>query len=421
MPVRVVMFLQGPIVIVAEKPVDGLVQAFTAAGAYPVVEAPWGDAPTAIDEIKPSAVVITDADGASPKFAQALTRRLSETVPYLPAVMRVRDETALPLPGVLPIGADAPVGQMIARLSSALRLRSLHATVIGRAKALQDERNIVADLPEGDPLDDATVLVVGRGPAYPALSTAVGERVGVMGALSLDGAAGCLGAREIDGLVIGDGLPARSLEAFFHVLADDPRFRDMPVAALGHGIEPETLGNFVRAPEPAMLVERMLPLVRARALEGQLKRLLDSIEHKGMLDARTGLLFADAFSRDLDRAIDDAAERGVALSIARFSFEEEMDRRASYDAARLISRLTRNIDFACRQDDGSIVAAFTQTDLKAAHVVARRLASVLKHTMLRADDGKPNSGPNVTLATLKDADTAGSLIARISSRPVAAA
>ena len=326
-----------------------------------------------------------------------------------------------PIPGVLPIGAEAPIGQMIARLSSAIRLRSLHATVIGRAETLKDERNIIADLPEGDPLDDATVLVVGRGPAYPALTTAVGERVGVMGALSLDGVAGCLGAREIDGLVIGDGLPARSLEAFFHAIADDGRFRDLPVAALGYGIEPENLGNFIRAPEPAMLVERMLPLVRARALEGQLKRLLSSIEHKGMLDARTGLLFADAFSRDLDRAIDDAADRGVALSVARFSFEEEMDRRASFDAARLISKLTRNIDFACRHDDGSIVAVFTQTDLKAAHVVARRLASVLKHTMLRADRERPNNGPAVTLATLKDADTAHSLIARVTPRPVAAA
>jgi hypothetical protein len=140
-----------------------------------------------------------------------------------------------------------------------------------------------------------------------------------------------------------------------------------------------------------------------------------------MLDARTGLLFTDAFSRDLDRAIDDAGERGVALSVARFSFEDEIDRRASLDAARLISKLTRNIDFACREDDGSIVAVFTQTDLKAAHVVARRLASVLKHTMLRANEGKPNSGPSVTLATLKDTDTAHSLIARVTSRPVAAA
>ena len=46
---------------------------------------------------------------------------------------------------------------------SAQRLRTLHATVLGRAQTLKDERNIVAELPTGDPLDDATVLLVGRG------------------------------------------------------------------------------------------------------------------------------------------------------------------------------------------------------------------------------------------------------------------
>ena len=56
--------------------------------------------------------------------------------------------------------------------------------------------------------------------------------------------------------------------------------------------------------------------------------------------------------------------------------------RAHIDAARLLSRLIRNIDFACREQDGSILAAFTETDLRSAHVVARRIASVLRHTMV---------------------------------------
>jgi hypothetical protein len=43
----------------------------------------------------------------------------------------------------LSIPDDAPVEQSIARITSALRLRTLHSTVIGRAKSLQDERNIV--------------------------------------------------------------------------------------------------------------------------------------------------------------------------------------------------------------------------------------------------------------------------------------
>ena len=71
--------------------------------------------------------------------------------------------------------------------------------VIGRAQSLKADRNIVADLPPGDPLDDATVLLVGRGRHHATLSVAVGERMGVMGALSIDAAARCLTAHPSNG------------------------------------------------------------------------------------------------------------------------------------------------------------------------------------------------------------------------------
>ena len=161
--------------------------------------------------------------------------------------------------------------------------------------------------------------------------------------------------------------------------------------------------------------------MRQRALEARLKRLLKSIDCKGMLDPRTGLLNADAFGRDLARAIDDANERGVGLSIARFSFDDAVDRRTSLDAARLISRLMRNVDFACRQDDGSILVVFTETDLRAAHVVARRLASVIKHTCsARRGRKRGTAQATVTLATLRPGDTPLTLMARIAPRTVAA-
>jgi hypothetical protein len=414
------MSLQGPIVLVAEKPAGGLVQAFTSAGAFPIIETRWSDAPAAVGSIKPSAVVLAEPDPADPGAALALAREIDSANPLVPVIARVRDGAAPALPDALPISADAPVERLIARLSSALRLRALHATVLGRARSLKSERNIVADMPEGDPLDDATVLVVGRGRQHPTLSVAVGERVGVMGALSVDFAARCLNAREIDGIVIGDGLPARQVDAFLTVLAEDPRFRDLPIAVLNAGGDADGLPNFLRGGNPHELIERILPLVRLRAFESGLKRLLQSIECKGMLDARTGLLHLDAFGRDLSRAIDDAGERGVGLSVARFAFEEEIDRRTSMDAARLMSRLMRNVDFGCRQDDGSIVTVFTETDLRHAHVVARRLASVLKHTMLRPDRERPALAPSVTLATLKPKDTLLTLMARVAPRPVAA-
>ena len=89
----------------------------------------------------------------------------------------------------------------------------------------------------------------------------------------------------------------------------------------------------------------------------------------------------EAFWRDLNRAVDDAEKRGIGLSIARFSFAHA-NRRLSVDAARVLSRLMRQVDFACREADNSIFAVFTETDLREAHVIARRIASVLKNTML---------------------------------------
>jgi len=74
----------------------------------------------------------------------------------------------------------------------------------------------VAELPAGDPLDDATVLLIGRGRHHATLSVAVGERMGVIGALSIDQGAGCLKAREVDGIVIGDGSPPVRLTPSLH-------------------------------------------------------------------------------------------------------------------------------------------------------------------------------------------------------------
>jgi hypothetical protein len=54
--------------------------------------------------------------------------------------------------------------------------------------------------------------------------------------------------------------------------------------------------------------------------------------------------------------------------------------------------------------------------LRAAHVVTRRIASVLKKVMLAAN-GMAGAEPAVTLATLKPSDTPDSLIARVVEEP----
>jgi len=169
-------------------------------------------------------------------------------------------------------------------------------------------------------------------------------------------------------------------------------------------------------------VARMAPLVRMHAFEARLKRMLMALETEGMFDPETGLLTRDSFERDLTKAMSDAADRSLPLSLARYSFDRAIDLRADLDSARLVKRLIRNIDFSCRDDDGSILVAFTQTDLRSAHVVARRIAAALKHhAMLTAHRGHGQITANVTLATHKNGDTIDSLLQRVlDSRMVAA-
>jgi GGDEF domain-containing protein len=317
------------------------------------------------------------------------------------------------------------IARMIARLQSAMRVRALHATVLRRIELFASKGGTMPILPVGDALEDATVLIAGRGPLYPALSVAMGERVKMIGALSVETAAKHLNEHDINGIVVGDGFSPKMVEAFLTVLAQDTRFRDIPVAVIGEAPSDfsETLTNIDHVDgDPARIDARMVPLVRMHAFEARLKRMLKALETDGMFDPETGLLTRDSFSRDLTKALSDASDRSLALSLARYSFAGAIDDRASLDAARFVARLTRNIDFACRDDDGAILLAFTQTDLRDAHVVARRIAAALKHhAMLTAHRGGGAVAVNVTLSTLKNGDTLDSLMMRVlGSRMVAA-
>jgi hypothetical protein len=416
------MALQGPFAVVADSQAPDVVDALRAAGAFPIIETTWADAPNALASIEPEAVVLAEPC-SDRSHADALAEALAAAREkagglYTPVIARTRDDGPAMLPEALAIAASAPPPRLVRRLSAALRIRTLHGTVLRRTRTLASRGEPVPALSANDPLDEANVLVAGRGRSYPTLSVAVGERVGVVGALSVESAARALNNRDIDGIIIGDGFSPKIVEALLTVLADDMRFRDLPVAVLGGApgaIEPFAieLANLERTAEgPQRLVERILPYVRLHAFGQRLKRMLKSLDARGMIDPDTGLLAHDAFWRDLNRAVGDAEKRGVGLSIARFSFDGS-DRRLGLDAARLVARLMRDVDFACREADNSIFAVFTETDLRAAHVVTRRIASVLKNTMLLADRKRSGLEADVTLATLKPTDNVDSLIARV--------
>src|SRR6185312_5386335 len=222
---------QGPIVVVAENPATGLLEALSAAGAFPIVETTWVDAPTAFLSVKPSAVIIAEP-GAAPNEASARMLGLQIATgdgPLAPVIALAEGAQEIALPIALPADASLPVERLIARLNAALRVRALHATVLRRIDTCAAEAGVTPALPSDDPLTDATVLIAGRGPLYPALSVALGEHVKLVGALSVENAARHLNARDIDGVVVGDGFSPRMVEAFLTVLAQEPRFRDTPV------------------------------------------------------------------------------------------------------------------------------------------------------------------------------------------------
>lgn len=412
-------------IVVAEHPAPSLIEALGAAGAFPIVETKWADAPTAFLTVKPAAVVI--AEPGIPAH-QASARMLCLQIatfngPIVPVIALVRGNDDVAVPIALPADAALPVERLLARLQSAMRVRALHATVLRRIELFTSRGGKLPMLPLGDALADATVLIAGRGPLYPSLSVAMGERVNIVGALSVEAAAKYLNARDIDGIVVGDGFSPRMVEAFLTVLAQEPRFRHIPVAVIGEAPPDfaETLPNIDQvAAEPARLVTRMLPLVRMRAFEARLNRMLKALDTEGMFDPETSLLTRDSFWRDLSKVVAESADRSMPLSVARFSFATHLDTRASLDAARLMSRLIRNIDFATRDEEGGILVAFTQTDLRSTHTIARRIAGSLKSTML-ARQSEDALAANVTLATLKAGDTLDTLMMRVVGRRTVAA
>lgn len=420
------MSLQGPLIVVAESPATALVEALGEAGAFPIVEAKWADAPTAFVAVKPSAVIIAEP---GPPVSESSSRMLCLQIatvagPIVPAIAFADDEHDAAIPAALTADANMPVARLIKRLKSAMRVRALHATVLRRIELFASHGGKMPLLPIGDALDDATVLVAGRGPLYPALSVAMGEQAKMIGALSVENAARHLNERDIDGIVIGDGFSPRMVEAFLTVLAQDSRFHEIPIAVIGEAPADfsELLPNIDHVgADPSRLVSRMIPLVRMRAFESRLKRMLKSLEADGIFDPETGLLTRDSFWRDLTKSVTEAADRSQALSVARYSFDGALDERARLDGARLVTRLIRNIDFACRDEDGAILIAFTQTDLRSAHVVARRIAASIKNAMASPNGGEGRITANITLASQKNDDTLDSLMQRVmGSRMVAA-
>ncbi|MGY4289121.1 hypothetical protein ACVWXO_008341 [Bradyrhizobium sp. LM2.7] len=402
----------GPILFVSDAERPAFIAALDEARLFPLVDSDWASAARAVQEMQPAAVLAAMRGGHEPHIA-ALAKEIADQSLYLPLV-------ALDPQGRLPHNAlpfssqGGNPDRLVARLRAALRVRTLHATVLRRLPEVK------VALPEADPARDATVLLIGRGAAYPALSVALGERVGVIGALSIEAAAKHLNTRHIDGVVLAEGFTPRVADAFLTVLAEDTRFRSLPVILTAHQLtQTYDMPNLELIPgEPAKVAANALPLIRQHAMEAQLSRTLRSIDAGGLLDPRSGLLTPEAFARDFARAVEQTLARGGGLSVARFAFDPG-NPRAQLDAARILSRLMRQMDFGAAQKDGSVIVVFAETDFRTAHMIARRLSAVMRHT----SNGKHEmrSDPVVSVDSLSPSDTARSLLGRLSAEAPRAA
>src|SRR6185503_8963824 len=216
------MSQQGPILVVSTASRPSFAATLDVGRLFPVVETEWADAVRAVEQVQPAAVLAATADTDAAGLAELATRGAARQ-PYLPLISV---DPQIPHPdNVIPFfPSQIPQAQrsqtqtlqtqtlqtqngsdrLVARLRAALRVRSLHATVM---------RRLVPATPMAlshiDPARDATVLLIGRGGAYPTLSVALGERTGVVGALSIEAAAKHLNVRDIDGIVLGEGFSPR--------------------------------------------------------------------------------------------------------------------------------------------------------------------------------------------------------------------
>src|SRR6202171_3146276 len=312
------MSQQGPIIVVSTAQRPSFASGLDDAKMFPVIQTAWSDASGAVEQLQPAAVLVAMSEAVEPGF-EALAKRIAARQPYLPLVA-IDPQTPLPENAIPFSQSSGNFHRLVARLRAALRIRTLHATVMRR---LDDDPAARTTLPDTNPARDATVLLIGRGAAYPALSVSLGERMGVVGALSIEAAAKHLNMRDLDGIVLGEGFSARVVDAFLTALAEDARFRNLPVVLTTNDLAPTyDLPNLeIICGEPEYIAANARPLIRQHACEAHLSRTLRAIDAEGLLDARTGLLTMSAFNRDFATAIYHTLSRGGGLSVARFAFD----------------------------------------------------------------------------------------------------
>ena len=266
------MSQQGPVLIVSASAKPPFATVLDETKLFPVVVTDWNEVGRAIEQVKPAAIIAA-AEGVDFVTLSGLAKRAAARAPYLPLIA-VDPATTLPDTVIAFFQKKGLPDRLVARLNASLRVRALHATVM---------RRLVPPAPVAltdiDPVGEATTLLIGRGGAYPTLSVALGERAGVVGALSIEAAAKHLSNRDIDGIVLAEGFTPRVMDAFLTVLTEDVRFRPLPVIVTSGELTPRyELPNLeIVTAGPTRVADMALPMIRQHAFEARLGRMLKEI------------------------------------------------------------------------------------------------------------------------------------------------
>ena len=139
------MSLQGPLIVVCDDPISALTERLTAAGASPVVEARRHEFATKLAAVRPAAIILIDGARPDQACADALRNIAAAPGAFTPIIACVRDGTAPAFAEALPVAADGKPELLIARLRSALRVRTLHSAVLHRIEAFDQTGGVMPD------------------------------------------------------------------------------------------------------------------------------------------------------------------------------------------------------------------------------------------------------------------------------------
>src|SRR6185437_15994891 len=124
------MSQQGPLLLVSNQGRPAFATALDEAQMFPLIETSFADAARAVAQVQPSAV-LADMSGADAAQFADLAEQVDARKPYLPLIA-VNSDGALPENAIPFFAGDGKYDRLPARLRAALRIRTLHITVLRR-------------------------------------------------------------------------------------------------------------------------------------------------------------------------------------------------------------------------------------------------------------------------------------------------